>query len=80
MLYSEFLRHLKHHEVEEVGRWTDEKDTHAVLGKPMECIIPFYPKSGLHRIYVQGDDWDLDEEEVLAVLRRFKIEKLHEDG
>ncbi len=80
MLYSEFLRHLKHHEVEEVGRWTDGNDTQAVLGIEKDCIIPFYPKSGLHRIYVQGEDWELDEEEILAVCRRFKIEKLHEDG
>jgi len=80
MLYTELLRHLRHHQIEELGRLATHNDTAAILGNPRDACFPFYPKTQLHRIYVQGDDWDLDEEEVFAICRRFKIEKLHEDG
>lgn len=78
MLYSELLRHLSYHSIEEVGRLKGDDDEVVYLGNPKETVYPF--RVNVHPLYADGKDWDVDEEEIAALLRRFRIAKLHEDG
>ena len=72
MLYSELLKRLEPHKIKQIGKLMNGTDTIVYLG--MEVVFPY--RAQLHGLYAQGDDWDVDEEEIAAVLRRFSIKSL----
>ena len=72
MQYSELLERLKPHSIEQVGRLKAEADEVVYLGNPKESVFPH--RMQLHPLYADGDDWDVDDEEIAALCRRFEID------
>lgn len=73
MLYSELLRRLKKHNIEQVGRLTLGNDSSVYLGRRAEIVVPF--QAPIHIFYAPANEQDfyLDPEEIAALLRRFNI-------
>lgn len=74
MLYSELLRRLKPHGIEQIGKLTAGADSTVMLGKPAEAVFPF--PFDYHTFYVPAgvEDFWLDPEEIAPLLRRFRID------
>lgn len=75
MLYSELLPRLRQSGVDEVGRQQDDTDLLIFLARPKEVIFPH--RFQVHPIWapVGAADFDVHPEEILAILRRFRIDK-----
>ena len=73
MRYSELLRRLKPHGIEQIGRLTVGGDSAVMLGRPKEAVFPF--PFQFHTFYAPAgqEDFLLDPEEITPLLRRFDL-------
>jgi hypothetical protein len=75
MLFSEMLRRLQQPDIDldQVGKLTYGQDSTIMVGRPKEIVIPF--QFQYHTFYAPADvqDFEITDEEVDALLRRFKI-------
>lgn len=73
MQYSDLLKRLTRHRIEQIGRLTVGNDSTVYLGRREQAVFPFPVE--FHSFYApagENDFW-LDPEEVAALLRRFEI-------
>lgn len=73
MLYADLLEKLRPLGVGQVGTLTSGGYTMALLARPNEAIFPF-PFKNYPIILDDGDQTYVDEEQVLAIARRFGLD------
>jgi hypothetical protein len=78
MQYSELIARLNRLGLDKIGglvhgKATSSKHATVMIGRPSEVVFPF--QFQFHTLYrpADQDDWDVSDEEIAALKRRFKI-------